>query len=87
LKGYDGGPGGDSSELEQSLCSFELAVLDPDTLLLEDSEKLLDGPTGAVPVDDAPDRVGIGNVMAGQETPDERPDAGGRSWLDNLNQG
>jgi hypothetical protein len=87
LQGDDGGARGDGGKLEEAVGGFDLAVFDADTLLLEDPEELLDGPAGAVPVDDLPGSVGICGGMAGEQAPDQRWGAFGGRRLGELDQG
>ena len=84
LKCDGGGLDGDCGKLEQPLGGVELTVLEPQALLFEDAEELLDVPARLVPIDDAPGASGIAEVMGRQKTPVQRFGIGGRMALDDL---
>jgi hypothetical protein len=74
LEGHRRGLGRDGGELEQALGLGDLGVLQSQALLLEKSEKLLDQPALAVPVDDPPSCHDIRERMSGQQAPADRLD-------------
>src|SRR6185369_12674047 len=84
LHGEAGRVGGDRGELEEAVGVLDLAVLEPEPLLLERAEELLDGPAPPVPIDNAPGRRVVLDRMRRQKPPFDRLDAVGWSALDEL---
>src|SRR5438105_109698 len=54
---------GNGDELKQSLGGLDLAVLEAQSLFLEQPKQLFDDPSRPVPVDDLPSGINIGDRM------------------------
>ena len=63
---------GNGDELQQSLGGLDLAVLEAQSLFLEQPKQLFDGPSRPVPIDDLPGGIRIGDGMAGEQPPGNR---------------
>jgi hypothetical protein len=77
---------GHGSEFEQPIGGFDSAVFELESLQFENPEQLLYGPALLVPVDDAPPRSCILDLMGCQQIPMQRLDVGWCISFDNIDQ-
>src|SRR5438132_12255364 len=69
LQGDHRSMSGNGDELKQSLGGLDLAVLEAQSLFLEQPKQLFDDPSRPVPVDDLPSGINIGDRMSGEQPP------------------
>src|SRR5207237_230942 len=67
--------GGDCTQFDQALGGGKLTIFESETLQLQQAPQLLDGPALLVPMNDAPSRHNVGNIVGGEQPPVQGLDA------------